>query len=147
MSRFSVDVEEQTRTMHTEVDVPNPQRVLMPGMYAEATLTMNRRPSALVVPPEAINIEDDNRSVWLVHPDGKVEHRPVTVGVETPEAVELISGLSQGEMRYPAKWEWRGLAEWYNIRSRRCPDATNSRNFISRTCQFELREPVAVPAG
>ena len=43
VARFSVDVREDTRTMHTEVDVPNPQRVLMPGLYAEATITLERK--------------------------------------------------------------------------------------------------------
>ena len=38
VARFSVDVREDTRTMHTEVDVPNPQRVLLPGLYADAKL-------------------------------------------------------------------------------------------------------------
>ena len=38
VARFSVDVKESTRTMHTEVDVPNPQRVLVSGLYAEAEL-------------------------------------------------------------------------------------------------------------
>ena len=38
VARFSVDVKEDTRTMHTEVDVPNPNRVLLPGLYAQATI-------------------------------------------------------------------------------------------------------------
>ena len=59
--------------MHTEVDVPNPNRVLMPGMYAEATLTLDRRSQVVAVPPEAVNIEGDQRSVWVVDPSGKVE--------------------------------------------------------------------------
>ena len=43
VTRFSVDVAADTRTMHTEVDVPNPSHVLMPGLYAEATLTLERQ--------------------------------------------------------------------------------------------------------
>ena len=43
VARFSVDVREDTRTMHTEVDVPNPQRVLMPGLYAEAEVAARRK--------------------------------------------------------------------------------------------------------
>ena len=43
VARFSVDVKEDTRTMHTEVDVPNPQRVLLPGLYAEATITLEQK--------------------------------------------------------------------------------------------------------
>ena len=43
VARFSLDVQEDTRTMHTEVDVPNPDRLLMPGMYAETTLTLEAK--------------------------------------------------------------------------------------------------------
>jgi len=98
VARFSVDVEEDTRTMHTEVDVLNPEHVLMPGMYAEATLTLDRRNGAIAVPPEAINIEGAGRSVWVVDPSGRVEDRKVTLGVETPNEVEVLSGLQAGEM-------------------------------------------------
>jgi RND family efflux transporter MFP subunit len=98
VARFSVDVEEQTRTMHTEVNVRNPEHVLMPGMYAEATLTLDRKNSAIVVPPQTVNIEGDQRSVWVVNPSGKVEHRMVTLGIETPDEVEVTSGLKVGEL-------------------------------------------------
>ncbi len=43
VARFSVDVQADTRTMHTEVDVPNPERVLLPGMYADADLHLDRK--------------------------------------------------------------------------------------------------------
>jgi RND family efflux transporter MFP subunit len=98
VTRFSVDVKEDTRTMHTEVDVRNPDRVLMPGMYAEATLTMNLKKGVVAVPPQIINIEGDRRSAWVVDSAGRVEHRPVTLGVETPNQVEVLSGLSEGEL-------------------------------------------------
>jgi RND family efflux transporter MFP subunit len=98
VTRFSVDVEEDTRTMHTEVDVPNPQRLLMPGMFAEATLTLNRNNRVLVVPPEAVNIKGDDRSVWVVSPSHKVEERPVSIGMETPDDEEIVSGLKEGEL-------------------------------------------------
>lgn len=97
-ARSSVDVEEATRTMHTEVDVPNPGRVLMPGMYAEATVTFDRRSKVVAVPAEAVNIENDQRSVWVIDPSGKVENRPVTLGVETPDYIEVLSGLNEGDM-------------------------------------------------
>lgn len=98
VARFSVEVKEDTRTMHTEVDVMNPHRVLMPGVYAEANLTLDQRPNVLAVPQEAVNVEGDMRSVWVVGPSNKVEKRPVTTGVETPHDVEIISGLNEGEM-------------------------------------------------
>ncbi len=99
IARFSVDIREDTRTMHTEVDVLNPERVLVPGMYAEATLTVGRKPHALAVPQEAVNLKGDQRSVWVIDPsDKKVEERSVTTGADTPEYVEVASGLKPGEM-------------------------------------------------
>src|SRR5580693_1893326 len=43
VARFSVDVRADTRTMHTEVDVPNPERLLMPGLYAEAEVGLDQK--------------------------------------------------------------------------------------------------------
>ena len=98
VTRFSVDVAYDTRTMHTEVDVPNPSGVLVPGEYAEATLKIDQTGMVLAVPPEAVNIEGDKRSVWVIGPSGKLENRPITVGVETPDDIEVLSGLNAGEM-------------------------------------------------
>ncbi len=98
VARFSVDVEEATRTMHTEVDIANPNRILMPGMFAEATLTVDQRKGVLVVPPQAVNIEGENRTVWVIDPSGKAEERKITLGVETPNYIEVLSGLSEGEL-------------------------------------------------
>jgi RND family efflux transporter MFP subunit len=98
VARFSVDVQTDTRTMHTEVDVPNPQRVLLPGVYAEATLTLNRTKGALAVPQEAVNINGDERSVWVVEQSNHVQERKIKTGLETPDDVEVVSGLREGEL-------------------------------------------------
>jgi RND family efflux transporter MFP subunit len=98
VARFSVDVKLDTRTMHTEVDVPNPQRLLVPGLYAEATLMLNRKNRVLAVPQEAVNIEDGQRTVWVVDQWNKVEKRQMIPGIETPDDVEVVSGLREGEL-------------------------------------------------
>ncbi|MGO8790694.1 MAG: efflux RND transporter periplasmic adaptor subunit [Terriglobia bacterium] len=97
VARFSLDVQEGTRTMHTEVDVPNTHRLLMPGMYAETTLTLEARDNVLAVPLEAVSRAGDHTSVDVVGPDGKVEVRAVTVGLETATDAEITSGLTEGE--------------------------------------------------
>ena len=98
VARFSVDVEADTRTMHTEVNVTNPNGVLLPGVYAEATLTLDRKDQAVAIPPEAVNVDGDKRTVWVVDPSGTVQARTVTLGVETPDNVEILSGLNPGEL-------------------------------------------------
>jgi RND family efflux transporter MFP subunit len=97
VARFSFDVQEGTRTMHTEVDVPNPGRLLMPGMYAETTLTLEARNNALVVPLEAISRVGDQTTVDVVSLAGEVEIRPVSVGLETSTDAEVVSGLAEGD--------------------------------------------------
>jgi len=96
VARFSVDVQSDTRTMHTEVDVPNPGHALVPGLYAEAKITLERKDNALAVPIQALNQGDQN-TVYVVTPSNKVEVRPVTLGIQTANEAEVLSGLKEGE--------------------------------------------------
>ena len=96
VTRFSVDVQEDTRTMHTEVDVPNPERVLLPGLYAEATITLENKENALAVPLQAVN-QGERNTVYVVTPSNTIEVRPVTLGIQTATHAEVVSGLKEGE--------------------------------------------------
>jgi RND family efflux transporter MFP subunit len=98
VARFSVDVKEDTRTMHTEVDVLNPNRVLVPGLYADATLTLEKKPEALAVPLQAVDHSGDNVSVDVVTPDNKIEIRTIVLGIQNPNEAEVVSGLQEGDM-------------------------------------------------
>jgi RND family efflux transporter MFP subunit len=97
VARFSVDVKADTRTMHTEVDVPNPNRVLIEGMYAEATLRLEHKDAALAVPLEAVDRQADKTSIAVVDPTGKIEERTVTLGMQNAASAEVLSGLADGE--------------------------------------------------
>jgi RND family efflux transporter MFP subunit len=97
VARFSVDVKESTRTMHTEVDVPNPQRLLLPGIYAEADLVLEQKNDVPAVPLQAVNHEGDKTTVYVVTRNGRIEDRPVMLGLETANDAEVISGLNEGE--------------------------------------------------
>ncbi len=97
VARFSVDVTESTRTMHTEVDVENPKRLLVPGSYAEADLTLEQKNGVPAVPLQAVNREGNKTTVYVVNADGKIEDRSVTLGLQTQNDAEVMSGLSEGE--------------------------------------------------
>jgi RND family efflux transporter MFP subunit len=97
VARFSVDVREDTRTMHTEVDVSNPQRVLLPGLYAEAELNLEQEHDVPTIPIQALNHEGEKTTVLLVDGNGVLQDRAVQVGLETASDVEISSGLSPGE--------------------------------------------------
>jgi RND family efflux transporter MFP subunit len=97
ISRFSQNVDEQTRTMITEIEVPNPKLELVPGMYATVMLKIERRPKALVIPTEAVSA-DKKTSVYVVNSSQEIEDRPVTLGLETPTRYEVLSGLNEGDL-------------------------------------------------
>jgi RND family efflux transporter MFP subunit len=97
VARFSVDVREDTRTMHTEVDVENPQRVLLPGLYADAELSLDRKNDVPTVPVQALNHEGDKTTVFVVNRDGELVDRAVQLGLQTASDAEIVSGVNEGE--------------------------------------------------
>jgi len=98
VTRFSVDVKEETRTMHTEVDVPNPAGVLVPGLYAEATIALEAKNNAVAVPLQAVDQNNGEATVDVIGAGNKIEVRKVTLGIQTATHAELESGLQEGDM-------------------------------------------------
>ncbi len=98
VARFSVDVVEDTRTMHTEVDVPNPNRVLLPGLYAEATITLEMKKDAVALPLQAVDQENGQTAVDVVDASNKIERRRIVLGIQTSTDAEVVSGLHEGEL-------------------------------------------------
>lgn len=96
IARFSGKVDDSTRTMVVELEVPNRTLELVPGMYATVTLRVDERPHALTVPIEAVPA--GGRSVLLVNARGELELRPVTLGLETPSRHEVLAGLHEGDL-------------------------------------------------
>jgi RND family efflux transporter MFP subunit len=98
VKRFSSDVREDTRTMHTEVEVLNPQRVLLPGLYADATITLERKGNTVAVPLQAVDRNGDSSTVYVVGPSNQLESRDVTLGIQTATDAEVLSGLKEGDL-------------------------------------------------
>jgi RND family efflux transporter MFP subunit len=97
VARFSVDVRQDTRTMHTEVDVRNPDHVLMPGLYADADVALEHRDDIPAIPLQAINHESNKTTVFVVNPNNDLEDRNIILGIQTATDAEVISGLNPGE--------------------------------------------------
>jgi RND family efflux transporter MFP subunit len=97
VSRFAKSVNMATRTMETEVDVPNPDLVLIPGMYAEATLTLAEHQNALTIPVASVADLGSDPWVMVVNADQMLERREVSLGMETADGVEVLNGLKESE--------------------------------------------------
>jgi RND family efflux transporter MFP subunit len=95
--RFSRALDTNTRTMLTEVDVPNPDLTLNPGMYAETTIQLQQKNDALILPSQAIVQNGDQAYVLVVNATNHVEKRNVTLGIETSNRTEIATGLQAGE--------------------------------------------------
>jgi RND family efflux transporter MFP subunit len=98
--RFENKLSLATRTMDTEVDVTNANLLLIPGMYAEVDLTLQRAASALAVPVTAVDRDETGNAAGkvMVVNGGRLERRNVSLGMETASLIEVRSGVSDGEM-------------------------------------------------
>ena len=95
---FSGQIDPETRTMHAEVNVPNPNYEIVPGMYATVDIPLHAVPNALTVPMQAVQNSGENRgSVLVVGSDNRIENRDVTLGLESATDVEILSGLRENE--------------------------------------------------
>jgi RND family efflux transporter MFP subunit len=90
-------VDDATRTMMTEVDVPNPKLEIVPGMYAYISFPVMEKQNALAVPIQAVSREGSKAITYCVNSDNRVEVRPVTLGIESRSRIEIVSGLSAGD--------------------------------------------------
>lgn len=97
--RLSGQIETQTRTMHTEVQVPNPNYLLVPGMYASVKIPLRSASQALSIPVQAVQSSGSGQgTVLLVNSSNRVEKREVKLGIETASQAEVLSGLNESEM-------------------------------------------------
>jgi membrane fusion protein, multidrug efflux system len=84
------------RTITVKAGVPNPRRELQSGMFIEARLATATRPSAVVIPEDAIIPLQGSNFVWVVE-RGKATRRQVELGVRTPGFVEAKSGVEAAD--------------------------------------------------
>ena len=84
--------------METEVDVDNSRGDLAPGMYAEATVNLDRHDDALAVPMQAVAGAEDTVTLLVVNAQNQLVQKEVRLGLETPERREVLSGLNLGDL-------------------------------------------------
>jgi RND family efflux transporter MFP subunit len=95
--RFTRDVNFETRTMQTEVDVENKDLSIVPGMYANAQLILAHAENVLTIPVEALSLHGNQRVVYVLDSGNHVHEQVVQVGLEGTKLAEIKSGLAEGE--------------------------------------------------
>ena len=84
-----------SRTLLTEVDVPNPKGELFPGAYAQVHFHLSLKAVPLVLPGNTILFQAPGPQVGVVNSQNHVELRSVTLGRDFGNRVEILSGISQ----------------------------------------------------
>ena len=96
VTRIADALQPGTRTLLTEIDVPNPDHALSPGVYCTVELKIPRKTPSLIVPSEAIIFNGDGISVAVVE-SGVARIRPVTVVRDFGKSVEVSTGVKDGD--------------------------------------------------
>jgi RND family efflux transporter MFP subunit len=97
ITRFTRNVSLDTRTMETEIDVPNKDLSITPGMYANAYLQLGHRENILTIPLLAVQRQGSQATVMVLDQQNRVELRRVALGIQGSNLVEVTSGLQQGD--------------------------------------------------
>jgi RND family efflux transporter MFP subunit len=95
--RFTRDVNFETRTMETEVDVENKDLSIDPGMYANTQLVLNHADNVLTIPVEALVLRDNQEVVYVLDGQNHVHERVVEMGLHGSQLAEIKNGLAAGE--------------------------------------------------
>ena len=85
-----------TRTLRAEIDLPNADGKLRPGLYVYADLKIAERKDVLALPRAAVGAQD-NQAFCLSIDGGKIVRKPLVTGLRTADEVEIVSGLSGDE--------------------------------------------------
>jgi RND family efflux transporter MFP subunit len=95
--RYTDSLDRSTRSMQVEVDVPNPKFKLSPGMFADVSIQVESRSSALTVPVQSVDQNGDKATVLAVDGQDRVHIRQILVGIQDANRVEILAGLHEGD--------------------------------------------------
>ncbi len=92
-------LEGTSRTATAKVRLENPERLLLPGMFARIRILLYSKKNTLVVPTDAVQGNEGEKFVYVVNPDKEtVEKRPIAIGYTRPDYSQVDAGVSEGEV-------------------------------------------------
>ena len=96
VTRFAYALDQATKTMLTEIELPNPGGELRPGMYASAQIEVERKKDILLLPASAVSIEKTGSFIFLIS-DGKVKKTAVHTGFNDGTNIEITDSLKSDQ--------------------------------------------------
>jgi len=90
-------IDPTSRTLLTELEVPNETGELLPGAYAQINLKLQGDTGFVTVPSNVLLFRSEGTAVGIVHPDGKVEIRKVVINRDLGDKLQISQGLSESD--------------------------------------------------
>lgn len=97
VARTADAIDTATRTLLTEVDVPNPKGLLLPGSFGRVHFVVKSSVNKVTIPVNAMLFRAEGPCVGVVLPDGKVRLRPISIGRDYGTTLEILSGIEPDE--------------------------------------------------
>lgn len=97
VARLSGAIDPATRTMQVEIDLPNAEGRIRPGLYGQVQLTLEQRGSALALPAAAVQFGADGAFVFVAAAGDVARRTPVQTGLSVGNWVEILDGLGPDE--------------------------------------------------
>lgn len=96
ITRTSWSLQASNRSLHTEIDIPNAEGLLRPGMYVTATILLEQRDDVLTLPLAAI-VRDGADAWCCCVSSGRIDRRRIELGLRSGNDVEILKGLAADE--------------------------------------------------
>jgi len=97
VSRTGWVLRASTRTLDCEIEVPNVEGLLRPGMYANVELIVAQKSDVVTLPRASIVQQDGKPTCFIVTADGTIVRKGLQTGIATPTDIEIVSGLDGSE--------------------------------------------------
>ncbi len=86
-----------TLTYPVEILIKDKNEAIKPGMFAEVIFEIEKRDNAIVVPRKSIEVDGDNRFIYVVEPDSTVKRLPILTGIDNGDEIEIKEGLTEAQ--------------------------------------------------
>ena len=90
-------IDPTSRTLLTELEVPNETGEVLPGAYAQINLKLQGDTGLFTVPSNVLLFRSEGTAVGIVHPDGKVEVRKIVINRDLGDRLQISQGLSESD--------------------------------------------------
>ena len=97
ISRIAKSLDPKTRSMRAEMDLKNPNGKIPPGLYGRLEVVLEKKPKALVLPPDCIRSSDNGPFVYVIGAGGKIAKKTVQTGLDDGKRIEITEGLNGSE--------------------------------------------------